>query len=93
MFIWEDINNILYSKDNKFRRMVKYYILKMYSKQFESEKEFVKFNLEQKKIPMSSKYGDIKLEIVKHQYDFNLLFTLLYLCLYHQHHLFSQDMV
>ena len=59
IFFWEDINKILYNKDNKIRRMVKYYILKIYSKQFEDEKDFVKFNLEQKKIPMSTKYRDI----------------------------------
>ena len=73
VYFWEDINKILYSKDNKIRRIVKYYILKIYSRQFESENEFVKFNLEQKKIPMSSKYRDIKLELPKHQYDFNIL--------------------
>ena len=73
MYIWEDINKIIYSKDNKLRRMVKYYILKMYSKQFKTEKEFIKYNLEQKKIPILSKYKDIKLELVKHQYDYNLI--------------------
>ena len=73
IYIWEDINKILYCKDNKLRRMVKYYILKIYSKQFENEKDFVKFGFEQKKIPISSKYRDIKLEIIKHQYDFNLI--------------------
>ena len=73
IYIWEDINNILYRKDNKLRRMVRYYILKMYSKQFETEKEFVEFNLENRKIPISSKYQGVKLELVKHQYDYNLL--------------------
>ena len=34
IYVWEDINNVLYRKDNKLRRMVKYYILKIYSKQF-----------------------------------------------------------
>ena len=73
IYIWEDINNVLYSKDNKLRRMVKYYILKMYSKQFVNEKEFIEFNLEGKKIPIATKYPGIKLELVKHQYDFNFL--------------------
>ena len=73
IYVWEDINNVLYRKDNKLRRMVKYYILKIYSKQFNNEKEFIEFNLERKKIPISAKYPGIKLEVVKHQYDFNFL--------------------
>ena len=73
IYVWEDINNVLYRKDNKLRRMVKYYILKIYSKQFNNEKEFIEFNLERKKIPISTKYPGIKLEVVKHQYDFNFL--------------------
>ena len=73
IYIWEDINNVLYKKDNKLRKMIKYYILKMYSKQFDNEKEFVEFNLELRKIPIYLKYHGFKLELVKHQYDYNFI--------------------
>ena len=72
VFIWEDINDIMYSKDNKLRRMVKYYLLKKYSKTFDNENEFVKFNFNSKKIPFNSKFQGFKLELNKKLYDYNL---------------------
>ena len=73
LYLWEDINCVLYSKNNKMRRMIKYYILKRYFNTFDNEKDFINFNFELKKIPISTKYQEFKLEIVKHQYDYNLI--------------------
>ena len=73
VFIWEDINNILYGKDNKYRRMIKYYILKQYCKMFDSEKDFVNYNFNNKKIPFSSKFQGFKLELNKKQFEYNII--------------------
>jgi len=73
IFIWEDINSVLYNKDNKLRRMVKYFILKQYCKNFLNEKDFIEFNFNNQKIPFSSKFTGFKLETNKHQFEYNVL--------------------
>ena len=73
IFIWEDINSVLYNKDNKIRRMVKFFILKQYCKKFFNEKDFIEFNFNNQKIPFSSKFNGFKLELNKHQFEYNVL--------------------
>ena len=73
VFIWEDINNVLYCKDNKYRRMIKYYILKQYCKMFNNENEFISYNFNSKKIPFTAKFQGFKLELNKHQFEYNIL--------------------
>ena len=72
VYFWEDINDILYSKENKLRKMVKYYLLKQYSKLFETEQEFVSFNFSGKRIPFNEKFKDFKIKLTKHQFDYNI---------------------
>ena len=88
IFIWEDINSILYKKGNKIRRMVKFFILKQYCKNFLNEKAFKEFNFNNQKIPFSTKFNGFKLEINKHQFEYNVL-PLSYMQEYKQ---FSQDL-
>ena len=88
IFIWEDINSILYNKDNKIRRMVKFFILKQYCKNFLNEKAFTEFNFNNQKIPFSTKFNGFKLEINKHQFEYNVL-PLSYIQEYKK---FSQDL-
>ena len=66
--LWENINNILilYCKSKQYRRMIKYYILKQYSKMFNNEIEFVSsFS--------SYKFHDFKFELNKSQFEYNML--------------------
>ena len=66
--LWENINNILilYCKNKKYRRIIKYYILKQYSKKYNNEREFVSsFS--------SHKFHEFKLELNKSQFEYNML--------------------
>ena len=73
IFIWEDINDILYCKENRIRRMVKYYVLKQYSLLFKNEMEFTKYNFNSQKIPFNAKFHGFKLEVNKQPFEYNLL--------------------
>ena len=72
VFIWENINSILYSKENKIRRIILYYIMKRYSRLFITDNEFVAFNFNSHKIPFNTKFR-FKLELNKHQFEYNLI--------------------
>ena len=77
VYIWENINDVLYSKENKLRKMVKYYLLKQYCKYFDNESKFVNYDFNSRKIPFAKKFKDFKLKLTKHQFEYNL-FPLMY---------------